>query len=83
MSRKAKLALDVAAAVLFVAAVLPRATGIAAHEWAGLAAMAALLLHAAASAQTLGGLMRAAKKGAALAAARVALDAALFAALAA
>ena len=82
MSKKTKLTLDIVAAALFLAAVLPQATGIAAHEWAGLAAMAALLLHVAASAQALGGLMRAAKKGAALAVARIALDAALFVALA-
>ena len=82
MPKKMKLVLDVAAAVLFVAAILPQSTGIAAHEWAGLAVMAALLLHFSASAQVLGGLLRAAKKGAALAVARIALDAALFISLA-
>lgn len=82
MSKKMKLVLDVAAAVLLVAAILPQSTGIAAHEWAGLAVMAALLLHLSVSAQALGGLLCAAKKGAALAVARIALDAALFVALA-
>ena len=83
MSKKMKLVFAAAAAVLFIVVALPQATGIAAHEWVGLAAMVALLLHVAASSVTLGGLARAAKKGEAMAVARIALDAALFVALAA
>lgn len=63
MSKKAKLSLDIAAAALFAAAVLPQFTGTAAHEWAGLGALAALLLHVAASLDALAGLGRAARRG--------------------
>ena len=82
MSKKAKLSLDIAAAALFAAAVLPQFTGIAAHEWAGLGALAALLLHVAASLDALAGLGRATRRGSLLAVVRIALDAALFLALA-
>ena len=82
MPKKAKLVFDIAAAALFVAAVLPQFTGIAAHEWVGIAALAALLLHMAASLDSLVGLGKAARKGSLLAVARIALDVALFAALA-
>ncbi len=81
MSKTAKLVLDVVAAALVVAAVLPQLTGITAHEWLGLAALAALLLHIAASLGSLVGLVGAARKGSPLALARIALDAALFVAL--
>lgn len=74
-------ALDVAAAALFAAAVLPQLTGIAAHEWLGLVALAALLMHLSASLAALAGLLRAARRGFLLAVARVALDTALFVAL--
>ena len=83
MPRKRKAALDAVAAALFAAAVLPQVTGIAAHEWLGIAALAALLAHLAASLDALAGLCRAAARGSLLALARVALDAALFLALAA
>lgn len=82
MSKKRKLALDAAAAALFAAAVLPQLTGVAAHEWIGSAALAALLAHLAASLDALAGLCRAAARGSLLALARAALDAALFLALA-
>ena len=76
MPKKAKLSLDIAAAALFAAAVLPQFTGIAAHEWAGLGALAALLLH------VLAGLGMAVRRGSLLAVVRIALDAALFLSLA-
>lgn len=82
MSKKRKLALDATAAALFAAAVLPQLTGVAAHEWIGSAALAALLAHLAASLDALAGLCRAAARGSLIALARVALDAALFLALA-
>ena len=82
MPKKAKLSLDIAAAALFAAAVLPQFTGIAAHEWAGLGALAALLLHVAASLDALAGLGMAVRRGSLLAVVRIALDAALFLALA-
>lgn len=82
MPKKRKLALDAAAAALFAAAVLPQLTGVAAHEWIGSAALAALLAHLAASLDALAGLCRAAARGSLLALARAALDAALFLALA-
>lgn len=82
MPKKAKLSLDIAAAALFAAAVLPQFTGIAAHEWAGLGALAGLLLHVAASLDALAGLGMAVRRGSLLAVVRIALDAALFLALA-
>ena len=82
MPKKAKLSLDIAAAALFAAAVLPQFTGIAAHEWAGLGALAALLLHVVASLDALAGLGMAVRRGSLLAVVRIALDAALFLALA-
>ena len=83
MPRKRKAALDAVAAALFAAAVLPQVTGVAAHEWLGIAALAALLAHLAASLDALAGLCRAAARGSFLVLACVALDAALFLALAA
>ena len=82
MPKKRKFALDAAAAVLFAAADLPQLTGIAAHEWLGVAALAALLAHIAASLDALAGLCRAVARRSLLASARVALDAATFLALA-
>ena len=82
MSRKAKGVLDVAAAVLFAAAVLPQVTGVAAHEWLGIAAVAALLGHLAASVDVLAGLWRAAHRRSVLAVVCIALDLALFVMLA-
>ena len=82
MPRKRKAALDAVAAALFAVAVLPQVTGVAAHEWLGIAALAALLAHLAARLDALAGLCRAAARGSLLALARVALDAALFLALA-
>lgn len=82
MPKKRKLALDATAAALFAVAVLPQLTGIAAHEWLGIAALAALLAHLAASLDALAGLCRATARGSLLALARAALDAALFLALA-
>ena len=82
MPKKRKAALDAAAAALFAAAVFPQLTGVAAHEWIGSAALAALLAHLAASLDALAGLCRAAARGSLLALARAALDAALFLALA-
>lgn len=78
MPKKATFALDIAAAVLATVAVLPQITGIAAHEWLGLAALTAFLLHLAASLNALSSLLKAARFGSALAVARIALDAALF-----
>lgn len=82
MPKKRKAALDAVAAALFAAAVLPRATGVAVHEWLGIAALAALLAHLAASLDALAGLCRAAARGSFLVLACVALDAALFLSLA-
>ena len=82
MPKKRKAALDVVAAALFAVAVLPQLTGIAAHEWLGIAALAALLVHLAARLDALAGLCRAAAHRSFLALARVALDAALFLTLA-
>ena len=82
MPKKRKAALDAAAAALFAAAVFPQPTGVAAHEWIGSAALAALLAHLAASLDALAGLCRATARGSLLALARAALDAALFLALA-
>ena len=82
MPKKRKAALDAVAAALFAAAVFPQLTGVAAHEWIGSAAFAALLAHLAASLDALAGLCRAAARGSLLALARAALDAALFLALA-
>ena len=82
MPKKRKAALDVVAAAFFAVAVLPQLTGIAAHEWLGIAALAALLVHLAARLDVLAGLCRAAAHRSFLALARVALDAALFLALA-
>lgn len=82
MPKKWKAALDVAAAALFAAAVLPQLTGIAAHEWLGIVALVALLAHLAARLDALAGLCRAAARRSFLALARVALDAALFLTLA-
>ena len=82
MPKKRKAALDAVAAALFAVAVLPQLTGIAAHEWLGIAALAALLAHLAASLDALAGLCRATARGSLLALARAALDAALFLALA-
>ena len=70
MPKKSKLLLDIAVAAFIAIAVLPQVTGIAVHEWLGLVALAALLAHAAA------------RRGSLLSAARIALDAALFVALA-
>lgn len=81
MPKKWKAALDVAAAALFAAAVLPQLTGIAAHEWLGIVALVALLAHLAARLDALAGLCRAAARRSFLALARVALDTALFVAL--
>lgn len=81
MPKKRKAALDAVAAALFAVAVLPQLTGIAAHEWLGLVALAALLMHLSASLAALAGLLRAARRGFLLAVARVALDTALFVAL--
>ena len=82
MPKKRKAALA-AAAALFAAVVLPQLTGIAAHEWLGIVALAALLAHLAASLDALACLCRAAARGSLLALARATLDAALFLALAA
>lgn len=82
MPKKATFALDIAAAVLATVAVLPQITGIAAHEWLGLVALAAFLLHLAASLNALSSLLKAARFGSALAVARIVLDAALFIAIA-
>ena len=82
MPKKRKVALDAVAAALFAAAVLPQLTGIAAHEWLGIAALAALLVHLATSLDALAGLCRAAAHRSFLALARVTLDAALFLTLA-
>ncbi len=82
MPKKSKLLLDIAVAAFIAIAVLPQVTGIAVHEWLGLVALAALLAHAAASLETLAGLLKAARRGSLLSAARIALDAALFVALA-
>ena len=82
MPKKAKLALDIVAAAFVLVAVTPQLTGIAAHEWIGLVTLIALLAHLAASLDALGGLLKAARRGSFLAAARIALDAALFMALA-
>lgn len=82
MPKKWKAALDVAAAALFAAAVLPQLTGIAAHEWLGIVVLVALLAHLAARLDALAGLCRAAARRSFLALARVALDAALFLTLA-
>ena len=82
MPKKRKAALDAVAAALFAVAVLPQLTGVAAHEWLGIAALAALLAHLAASFDVLAGLCRAVARRSLLASARVALDAALFLALA-
>ena len=82
MPKKATFALDIAAAVLATVAVLPQITGIAAHEWLGLVALAAFLLHLAASLNALSSLLKAARFGSALAMARIVLDAALFIAIA-
>ena len=82
MPKKATFALDIAAAVLATVAVLPQITGIAAHEWLGLAALVAFLLHLAASLNALSSLLKAARFGSALAVARIVLDAALFIAIA-
>ena len=73
MPKKATLALDIAAAVLATVAVLPQITGIAAHEWLGLVALAAFLLHLAASLNALSSLLKAARFGSALAVARSAV----------
>ena len=81
MPKKLKSAFAAAAAALFAAAVLPQITGIAAHEWLGLVALAALLMHLSASLAALAGLSKAARRGSLLAVARIALDAALFVAL--
>ena len=78
MPKKATFALDIAAAVLATVAVLPQITGIAAHEWLGLVALAAFLLHLTASLNALSSLLKAARFGSALAVARIVLDAALF-----
>ena len=83
MPKKRKAALDAAAAAFFAVAVLPQLTGIAAHEWLGIAALAALLVHLAARLDALAGLCRAGGRRSFLALARVALDAALFLTLAA
>ena len=72
----------IAAAVLATVAVLPQITGIAAHECLGLVALAAFLLHLAASLNALSSLLKAARFGSALAVARIVLDAALFIAIA-
>ncbi len=82
MPKKRKAALDAVAAALFAVAVLPQLTGIAAHEWLGIAALVALLVHLAARLDALAGLCRAAAHRSFLALARVALDAALFLTLA-
>ena len=82
MPKKWKAALDAAAAAFFATAVLPQLTGIAAHEWLGIAALAALLAHLAARLDALAGLCRAAARGSLLVLTRAALDAALFLALA-
>ena len=82
MPKKATFALDIAAAVRATVAVLPQITGIAAHEWLGLVALAAFLLHLAASLNALSSLLKAARFGSALAVARIVLDAALFIAIA-
>ena len=67
MPKKATFALDIAAAVLATVAVLPQITGIAAHEWLGLVALVAFLLHLAASLNALSSLLKAARFGSALA----------------
>ena len=82
MPKKARIALCIVAGAAFAIAVFPQLTGVPVHEWVGLAALTALLAHLAASLDSLGGLMRAVRKGSMLAAARFALDVALFAALA-
>lgn len=82
MPKKRKVALDAVAAVFFAVAVLPQLTGIAVHEWLGIVALSALLMHLSASLTALAGLSRAARRGSLLAVARIALDAALFIALA-
>lgn len=82
MAKNAKAALCIVAGVAFVVAVLPRTTGISVHEWIGLVALAVLLAHVAASLDALAGLACAVRKGSLLAAARIALDVALFIALA-
>ena len=82
MPKKWKAALDVAAAALFAASVLPQLTGIAVHEWLGIVALSALLMHLSASLTALAGLSRAARRGSLLAVARIVLNAALFIAIA-
>ena len=57
MPKKATFALDIVAAVLAAVAVLPQITGIAAHEWLGLVALATFLLHLAASLNALSSLL--------------------------
>lgn len=82
MSGKAKGVLDIVAAVLFAAAVLPQLTGVAPHEWLGIVAVAALLVHLAASVDALARLRCAASRRSMFAIVRVALDLAMFVALA-
>ncbi len=45
MSVKKSLAMDALALVLFAASLLPGLTGVAAHEWLSLVAMAVFLSH--------------------------------------
>ena len=84
MKRSAKLALDVCAFALYAVVSLPTLTGVGVHEWLGLGILAVLAVHIAAG---LGAVVRMARPmgdgtRSGKAAAMVALDALLLAALA-